>query len=171
MKRVEQYFECNAPSVIFERFADETILINLDAGHYYSMDPVGAVIWELVNRALPIDRVVEIVTSRYTVNGDDVGELVHAYVARMRDEGLLRPRREAPPAVVDAGEVSVAHGTVFTPPVLAKYVDMEEMLLLDPVHDVTEAGWPAPAPQPAENGTAQIEDDYVSSWPSLDDES
>jgi hypothetical protein len=168
----EQSFECNTPSVIFERFADETILINLDAGHYYSMDPIGAVIWALVNRGLAVDRIVELVSAHYAAGTEDVSAGVRAYVARMREEKLIRPRRVALPTTAVDEEISVPSGTAFTRPVLAKYDDMEEMLLLDPVHDVTEAGWPEPAPTGANaGGTTQIEDDDVSTWPSLDDES
>ena len=167
----EQYYECNEPSVIFERFADETILINLDAGHYYSMDPIGAVVWELLNRALPLDRIVDFMSARYAHSGEDVGAAIRAYVLRMRDEGLIRQRRTpAPPAPADV-EIAVPAAAAFTRPVLAKYDDMEEMLLLDPVHDVAEAGWPAAAANAEPSRPAQIEDDDVSSWPSLDDES
>lgn len=168
----EQYFECNTPSVIFERFADETILINLDAGHYYSMDPIGAVIWELLNRGLSVDRIVDLVLAKYTAGTEDVGAGVRDYVGRMREEKLIRPRRDASATVPADGDIQVPAGAAFSRPVLAKYDDMEEMLLLDPVHDVTEAGWPESAPT-ATNGAAaaQIEDDDVSAWPSLDDES
>lgn len=166
----EQTFECNTPSVIFERFADETILINLDAGHYYSMDPIGAVIWELLNRGLSVDRIVDLVRAHYTAGTEDVGAGVRAYIGRMREEKLIRPRREAT-APAD-GDIQFPAGAAFSRPVLAKYDDMEEMLLLDPVHDVTEAGWPESAPTATNGATAtQIEDDDVSAWPSLDDES
>ena len=39
---VQRFFECNAPGVIFERFQDETVVINLDSGRYYTLDPMGA---------------------------------------------------------------------------------------------------------------------------------
>ena len=32
MDHIERYFECNAPGVIFERFEDEPVVINLDSG-------------------------------------------------------------------------------------------------------------------------------------------
>jgi len=168
----EQYFECNTTSVIFERFADETILINLDAGHYYSMDPIGAVIWELLNRGHSVDRIVELVRAHYAAGTEDVSAGVRAYIARMREEKLIRPRRDASASAAADGDIPVPAGAAFTRPVLAKYDDMEEMLLLDPVHDVTEAGWPESAPAETNGAAAtQIEDDDVSAWPSLDDES
>jgi hypothetical protein len=30
----------------------------------------------------------------------------------------------------------------FEPPILEKYVDMQDLLLLDPIHEVDERGWP-----------------------------
>ena len=170
MSSNEQFFECNEPSVIFERFADETILINLDAGHYYSMDPTGAAIWDMLNRALSLERIVDVLGTRYAANREEVAESVRAYVLRMRDEGLIRARR-SPPREVTNFEPVLPQAAVFSRPVLAKYDDMEEMLLLDPVHDVAEVGWPAPASGTERDSAPRIEDDDVSAWPSLDDES
>jgi hypothetical protein len=31
--------------------------------------------------------------------------------------------------------------------VLQKYTDMADLLLLDPIHEVDEQGWPQPAPR------------------------
>ena len=36
--------------------------------------------------------------------------------------------------------------SAFETPVLEKYTDMAELLLLDPIHDVDATGWPHPAP-------------------------
>lgn len=32
----------------------------------------------------------------------------------------------------------------FEEPIFHKYTDMEDLLLLDPIHDVDETGWPKP---------------------------
>jgi hypothetical protein len=39
----------------------------------------------------------------------------------------------------------------FQPPLFEKFTDMEAMLLLDPVHDVDDEGWPH---MPAADGQA-----------------
>jgi hypothetical protein len=43
-------------------------------------------------------------------------------------------------ALAQAG--GAANG-VFTRPVLTKFTDMQDLLLLDPIHDVNSSGWPA----------------------------
>jgi len=35
----------------------------------------------------------------------------------------------------------------FVKPILQKYTDMADLLLLDPIHEVGEQGWPHPAPR------------------------
>ncbi len=37
----------------------------------------------------------------------------------------------------------------YAPPALETYTDMQELLLLDPIHDVDETGWPAARPHQA----------------------
>ena len=42
----------------------------------------------------------------------------------------------------------------FAAPVLHKYTDMEDLLLLDPIHDVDESGWPNTNPNNASDAQA-----------------
>jgi hypothetical protein len=33
-------------------------------------------------------------------------------------------------------------GAAFQPPTLRKYTDMQDLLLIDPIHEVDDLGWP-----------------------------
>ena len=44
----KKFFRINRPQVICETFDDEVVLVNLDNGHYYSIDKVGADIWAFI---------------------------------------------------------------------------------------------------------------------------
>jgi len=35
----------------------------------------------------------------------------------------------------------------YLPPIVEKYTDMQDLLMLDPIHDIDETGWPNKAPQ------------------------
>jgi hypothetical protein len=174
MENSDQYFECNDPNVIFERFDDETILVNLDSGRYYSLDPVGVVVWELINRPMTVGDLLDKLKAHYDGEAARIETAIREFISLLEAEGLIRPRREPPPAGVDDGK-AIAQDRTFAPPVLAKYEDMAEMLLLDPVHDVDDAGgWPqqteAPAKPTGGDTAVRVENDDASSWPSLDDE-
>ena len=41
---------------------------------------------------------------------------------------------------------------LFEPPLISKYSDMQELLILDPIHDVSDAGWPNPKSENESNG-------------------
>jgi hypothetical protein len=73
-------------------------------------------------------------------------------LGQLQQENLIVPVDVAP--AVDLTELqqilpaSNGHAKPsFNPPLLNKYSDMQELLLLDPIHDVDEAGWPKPVPE------------------------
>jgi hypothetical protein len=41
------------------------------------------------------------------------------------------------------GAAPEARAVAFVPPSLAKFQDMQDLLLLDPIHETDEPGWPA----------------------------
>jgi hypothetical protein len=43
-------------------------------------------------------------------------------------------------------DATAGEPAAFEPPLLEKFTDMEDLLLLDPVHEVDGRGWPHPAP-------------------------
>jgi hypothetical protein len=58
--------------------------------------------------------------------------------------GLIR---EAPAAGRNGAEVpSPASRRPFDEPLVERFTDMQNLLLLDPIHEVTEEGWPQQAP-------------------------
>ena len=62
---------------------------------------------------------------------------------KLKEERLITARADRPTPSTALPDVKVNGG--FDEPVLHKYEDMKDMLLLDPIHDVDdEAGWPQP---------------------------
>lgn len=131
-------YRINSPSVIHETIDDEVVIINLDKGHYYSLNGSGARIWTgLLSGAEP----AEVAAS---FEGDTaVAETgVLELTTELEQEGLIVP-------VDGAGATGKLEGAVampFEPAKLQRYSDMEELLLLDPIHEVDEQGWPHPNP-------------------------
>ncbi len=64
------------------------------------------------------------------------------FAVELEREGLVVPLA-APAATAEVPALSNGH--VFAPPELHKYTDFQELLLLDPIHEVDQSlGWPAP---------------------------
>jgi hypothetical protein len=135
-------FEVNEPTVISETIAGETIIINLASGTYYSLKHAGASIWTAIQQSASLGAIAAMVRSSYDVDGHDIELEISTLVQRLVEEDLVRPTLgdTAPP--IACGPASEGRLAPFVAPVLEKFTDMEAMLLLDPVHDVDEKGWP-----------------------------
>lgn len=145
-----QRFRVNTPTVTHETIDGEAVIINLDSGNYYSLVDVGSFIWGLVEKGASAIEVQDVVLRTHEGNAADVDRGVQDLLAQLQQENLIVPVDEA--RELDLSEVltpSNGHEKPsFNPPLLHKYSDMQELLLLDPIHDVDDAGWPKPNPDP-----------------------
>jgi len=142
----------NTPKIVHETIDGETVILNLDSGNYYSLVGVSAHIWGFIESGAPVNVIIERMKCDYNSDGTDVDGAVNKFVSELCQEGLTVPDK----AVTKAGfqwpaekiAVSVnAEKQSFTAPILNKYSDMQDLLLLDPIHDVDEeAGWPTSKP-------------------------
>lgn len=147
---INQRFRVNTPTVTHETIDGEAVIINLDSGNYYSLVEVGSFIWGLVEKGASANEVQDIVLQTYKVNATDVDRGVQDLLVQLQEENLIVPVDEA--GALDLSEVLLSTNghekPSFNPPSLHKYSDMQELLLLDPIHDVDDAGWPKPNPDP-----------------------
>ena len=136
---------CVSPWVTHERLDDEVIAINLETGAYFAFSGVAADCWSLIASSLPIDTVAATLSERYAVDEARVRDDVTAFAAQLAESGLTTvdatnaEPSEAPTLPSRAEPLSYA------PPAIERYDDLQELLLLDPVHEVDEAGWPVAA--------------------------
>ena len=130
------------PSVVHETIDGEVVVVDLDKGLYFSIDGVGAQVWGMVVDGRTVAEILAwgADTLPAATAVDDIG----AFIDDLKRRGLLVEAAEAV-AVAD-GDLPAALAT-YAPPTLQMYSDMEELLLLDPIHEVSDdAGWPhAPA--------------------------
>ena len=148
-------FQVNAPHVIFENIEGELVLIHMAKGSYYSTDAIGSRLWDMIVAGHRVDEMREWVGASYQGDVAEIAQGVEDFLAELQAEELII-RAERP--AVNGGARPEMTGDSFSTPVLNKYRDMEDMLMLDPIHEVEETGWPAPKPaEPA---------DATSAWPS-----
>jgi hypothetical protein len=173
MDSIDRFFECNAPGVIFERFEDETVVINLDSGNYYTLDAMAAALWERLNESVALGGLIAETQRDYAGDPAEIEQAVREFVGVLLSEQLVRPVVAPPPAERGSRAEADRNGAPgagrpkgdFHAPQLGKSNDMAEMLILDPVHDVDGAGWPS-APATRSDAPTLVEDD-VSEWPDL----
>lgn len=136
------YLRVNHPHIIHEIIQGEAILVNLETGSYYSADQVGAAIWDAIENGMPVAQIVDAITHAYS--GDEAEKLarVTAFLEQLQHEGLVLPAENAEINSPAPLPTLPTNTPPFVAPQLKKYTEMQDLLLLDPIHDVDDAGWP-----------------------------
>jgi hypothetical protein len=132
-------------NVVHEIIEGETIIFNLETGVYYSLTGAGTEIWMLLEIGGTVTEITLELARYYHRCREDLEQPVAQLVAELTAENLIAPC----PAAPDDGVPTLAEADgperPFAPPLLKKYDDMQDLLLIDPVHDVEEQqGWPVP---------------------------
>jgi hypothetical protein len=127
-----RYKPANA-NIAHESLDGEVVVINVATGVYYSLTGTAAVIWD----AMVAGASAKEIASAFANGGAEVVESCAGFLDSLVAEGLLAAADDAPRA-----EAVPQAAVPFAPPAFLKYTDMQEMLLADPIHEVTEKGWP-----------------------------
>jgi hypothetical protein len=139
----ESTFRDQTPRVVHEVFDEEVVVLDLESGSYYSLRGSAAWIFRAAAAGASPGAIAAAFPAYGYADPAHVRAAVDAFLDALVSEGLLarQPDTAAPPARVEipggAGE--------FTPPRFEKFTDMQDLLLLDPIHDVDETGWPRAA--------------------------
>lgn len=131
----------NHPSVISESLDGEVVIIALGTGTYYSLRGPAARAWDDLAAGCSVaDTAVDLAES-YATAGIDVPVELQAFIATLLAHDLLQPLPE-PPAAVEPPP-PVREERPWEPLVVETFTDMQDLILLDPVHEVEPGqGWP-----------------------------
>ncbi len=81
------------PDVIFRELEDEAIILNLDSGIYFGLDPVGTRMWQLLVEAPDLRAVHARMLAEFDTTADVLEHDILAFAATLREKGLVTFRR------------------------------------------------------------------------------
>ena len=141
------WFQVNDLNITYEMIDNEVIIVNLKKGHYYSLRGIGAEIWAKIVMGTPENEIASNISKKYKKVGNEIVNSVDNLIFELQEEDIIVPgagERKEYENVSEKTHQSIAETKrqKFVPPVLEKYTDLEELLLLDPIHEVDESGWP-----------------------------
>lgn len=130
-------FAVNQGDVCSEEIDGEVIVINLTTGCYYSLGGSGAAIWPMAtagwNAAEIAAQFAGASPEAAAIETEVAGFLDHLCAENLLIASAGNGRVELP---------GLAPASGFATPAIEKFTDMQELLLVDPIHEVAEAGWP-----------------------------
>jgi hypothetical protein len=136
-------YRVNAPDVISEVIDGEAIILNFGNGCYYSLNESGKLIWECLVKGGNKNEILAHLQSCFS-NAESVADDLSELILELENEKLIVPHADqSDPGApsYDASPLDASKST-WTKPRMEKFTDLQELLLLDPIHDVDETGWP-----------------------------
>lgn len=131
----KKYFQLKSPPTIMEIIDGEAILINGEKGTYYNLSPQATLILESILDGCNLEEL-------FTFNNleSKVCQHINAIINKLISEDILieigNTNKNASPIKINIKNCE--EDIIFT-----IYEDMQDMLALDPIHEVDEViGWP-----------------------------
>jgi len=131
----------NKPSVASEILDGELIIMNTVDGKYHTSVGVGPLLWLCIERGMARPAILKAIADACSVREHVIASDLDTFVSELINQGLIRNATGEQGATEP--EPPVLSRTVYNRPELSTHSDMQDLLLLDPIHDVSEEGWPA----------------------------
>jgi coenzyme PQQ synthesis protein D (PqqD) len=135
--------------VTHEVIDGEAVIVNLDSGAYYSLEKSGATIWSLIEERCDLPSIAGAVARAYRGDAGAIRDAITELVSQLQAEQLIVLDERGPSSPVRPAATPSAPPAdlpSFEAPILHKFTDMQELLALDPIHDVDVGGWPHQKP-------------------------
>lgn len=127
-------FVVREPQVVHDTFPDEAVILDLESGSYFSARAGAFQVWQWLTEGRTLSQMRQAIAE-----GERVG--LTQFLQQLVGLRLVLPQEPAGQLVA----VGPSHEVVLGPLQLERCDDMQELLLLDPIHDVDESGWPSAA--------------------------
>jgi hypothetical protein len=135
-------FKVKTPEVIHQAIDGEVIIISLETGNYYSTAGTGAEVWSSISSGASLEEITGRLATRYEVDENLLASTIEGFMKNLSIESLIVPAEGEDAASAATAEPIPSGSDQFEPLVLEKFDDMQDLILLDPVHEVGEYGWP-----------------------------
>jgi hypothetical protein len=136
----------NSPDIVSETIDGETVIVNLQTGDYYSLLRTATDIWSRIEKGTDRQSLISDLMQYYNASTEEISKAVNQFIEVLDKEGLItieeieKPKYQTPALKTLPNPLETPQ---FEWPEIEKFTDMEDLLLLDPIHEVEEeTGWP-----------------------------
>lgn len=139
IKESKVAYKIDSKNVSWERVEDEVIAIQLETGRYYNLLDTSADIWSLLAKGATVESLSQKFSSVFPGH-ESIFIEIRSFVEECAKAKLLLFDEDLKNELVDEGFL-ISLQTWVTPK-LIEYSDLQDLILVDPIHDVEQSGWP-----------------------------
>jgi hypothetical protein len=140
-------FRLRQSDLSIERLDGEIIAIDFLSGKYGSfIGPSADLLW-LVQLGVPRQKWVKLLEDSFVSlpATEELEREVESFLQSMTELGIIEPAGQLD-GIVESLPADYVRG-IWTTPVYAIEDDLVDLLIIDPIHDTSDDGWPQAAPQ------------------------
>jgi hypothetical protein len=139
----ETQFRINEPQVIHQLFDDELVAVHLATGTYHSLPgTAGEILLMLGPNGAYLPEIAAELENRYDAPIEVIQSDLEKFILELQEHFIVVPATRPPSHRQAPAASSEAPRAVYSAPRLQSFTDLQELVMLDPVHDVGPAGWP-----------------------------
>ena len=135
----------DSTKAIYDIIDGEIVIIHLESGNYYHLEGSGALAWKLLAREAPTSQMESYFSAHYSLRPEEAAKQLSAFLGRLVEENLVIQQPAGKPPVELADPTDNAEQS-YAPPTIDVFTDMQDFLLVDPIHEVDEHGLPKYTP-------------------------
>lgn len=143
---MEYSFKINQPYVVSELIDGEGVIMNLKSGNYYSVRSTAVIVWTAIEKGVGRSGLIAELATAYDAEPSVIEQDVDEFIEKLCTEGLITRAENGHPEAAPSVNPEQASRLPYFKPHLEVFADMQDLLLLDPIHDITDAGWPIAKP-------------------------
>jgi Coenzyme PQQ synthesis protein D (PqqD) len=138
-----QRYRIDYPQVVCEAIDGEVVIVHLERGYYFSLLKTGAEVWAAIEQQQTPAAIAAQFVAKYDASQAEISAAITTFFSMLQAEALIVPDLASAGIAPSIPVPENSSKMPFEPPLLEKFTDMEDLLLLDPIHEVNvEAGWP-----------------------------
>ena len=140
-------FQLNAPNVVQEAIDGEVMVVHLVTGVYYNLSGISAHLWSCVINGVSLAELCEHYIHHFPELEQSITSALDTFQEALKSEELIKERQDEPNELEVAESLSAQLPVSWQTPELCRHTDMQELLLVDPIHEVEPTGWPQKKPR------------------------
>jgi len=143
--RTDAAYQINS-RIVAETFEDDTVLIDVEKGIYYSMQGSASAVWHAFDAPRSLAAACDDLSAQLSdVDREKISQLITELVDRNLIVEVENAETASAPRLTGFSAMS------FVAPVLSVFTDLADLIAIDPVHEVDEqSGWPVRPANPAD---------------------
>lgn len=81
---------CQIEDIVASDIDDEKVMMSVEKGQYYGLDPIGSRVWELIEKPVKVTELIDALLLKYDVDRETCERDVLAFLEELHERGILQ---------------------------------------------------------------------------------